>query len=224
MLIELVPQEELALDNSELHSERQSLFDTIASDLMGTGYSINQNALSVDLCVALSSHLEQMNAEKFTDAGVGRGTDYTQVTTIRKDAICWITGESSAGKLWLEWASELQLYLNRRLFLGLFCFESHFAHYRVGDFYVRHCDAFRGQQNRVLTVVVYLNKDWTAQDGGELILYKNESDLTGLMVEPTMGTVVVFLSEEFPHEVLPTVNDRYSIAGWFRVNVPDLLL
>jgi SM-20-related protein len=30
--------------------------------------------------------------------------------------------------------------------------------------------------------------------------------------------LVVFLSEEFPHEVLPTATDRYSIAGWFRVN------
>jgi SM-20-related protein len=39
-----------------------------------------------------------------------------------------------------------------------------------------------------------------------------------LSVQPLHGTVVVFLSEEFPHEVLPASRDRYSIAGWFRVN------
>lgn len=33
-----------------------------------------------------------------------------------------------------------------------------------------------------------------------------------------LGTLVVFLSEEFEHEVLPAKRDRYSIAGWFRVN------
>jgi SM-20-related protein len=30
--------------------------------------------------------------------------------------------------------------------------------------------------------------------------------------------VVIFLSERIPHEVLPATRDRYSIAGWFRVN------
>lgn len=29
---------------------------------------------------------------------------------------------------------------------------------------------------------------------------------------------MLFLSEEFPHEVLPASRERYSIAGWFRVN------
>ena len=35
---------------------------------------------------------------------------------------------------------------------------------------------------------------------------------------PSFGSVAIFLSEEFPHEVLPATRDRYSIAGWFRVN------
>jgi len=29
---------------------------------------------------------------------------------------------------------------------------------------------------------------------------------------------VCFLSEEIPHEVLDAVTDRFSIAGWYRVN------
>ncbi|WP_338057695.1 2OG-Fe(II) oxygenase [Shewanella japonica] len=37
-------------------------------------------------------------------------------------------------------------------------------------------------------------------------------------VTPSLGTIVVFLSEEFPHEVLPAKLDRYSIAGWFCLN------
>ncbi|HDX9011350.1 TPA: 2OG-Fe(II) oxygenase, partial [Aeromonas dhakensis] len=37
-------------------------------------------------------------------------------------------------------------------------------------------------------------------------------------VSPRGGRLVLFLSEEFPHEVLPANQERYSIAGWFRVN------
>jgi SM-20-related protein len=37
-------------------------------------------------------------------------------------------------------------------------------------------------------------------------------------VTPLMGTLVLFLSEDFPHEVLPATRDRYAIAGWYRIN------
>ena len=149
---------------------------------------------------------------------MGRINDLLHDARIRRDEICWITGESLAGRQWLKWAAELQLYLNRRLFLGLFSFESHFAQYAQGAFYRRHRDAFCGQANRILSVVVYLNKDWQVADGGELVLYAGDGDKFGVKVLPSWGTVVVFLSEEFPHEVLPAKCDRYSIAGWYRLN------
>jgi SM-20-related protein len=57
-----------------------------------------------------------------------------------------------------------------------------------------------------------------------LIIYPEQAPDSGMiasnkiMVIPNVGTVVVFLSEEFPHEVLPALRDRYAIAGWFRLN------
>lgn len=39
---------------------------------------------------------------------------------------------------------------------------------RVGDFYLKHLDSFRGNENRKLTTVFYLNENWTPADGGEL--------------------------------------------------------
>jgi len=44
-----------------------------------------------------------------------------------------------------------------------------------------------------------------------------------MQVTPSYGTLVTFLSEEMPHEVLVSKRDRYAIAGWFRVNAstPD---
>ena len=79
-------------------------------------------------------------------------------------------------------------------------------------------DAHKGDANRVLSIVVYLNPEWLPESDGESVLYKDESDKKGIKVTPMFGTVVVFLSEEFPHEVLATQRDRYAIAGWFRLN------
>ncbi|WP_371188369.1 2OG-Fe(II) oxygenase [Thalassotalea maritima] len=196
----------------------QALFAKIADDIWQHGYSIQPSALPEDIAESLYCYQQNLHVHKYLDAGIGRNRDYLKNEFVRTDAICWITGESDAGKLWLDWAAELQSYLNRRLFLGLFSFESHFAHYAPGDYYKRHYDAFRGETNRVLSMVTYLNPHWQASDKGELVLYRDDDDKQGIKVIPLYGTIVVFLSEEFPHEVLPANRDRYSIAGWYRVN------
>ena len=58
----------------------------------------------------------------------------------------------------------------------------------------------------------------SAQDGGELLLYRQESDVPIETVSPLYGRMIIFLSNEFPHEVAKTNKHRRSIAGWFRVN------
>lgn len=202
----------------EPHPDSSALFDLIATDLETQGYSIRPGALSLELSNSLLEYQQALAAEKFKKAGIGRGSEYLENEFVRTDEICWITGEAEVGKRWLDWSASLQTFLNRRLFLGLFSFESHFSHYGPGDYYKRHYDAFRGEANRVLSVVAYFNTGWAASDGGELVMYKNDHDKEGIKVVPLLGTVVTFLSEEFPHEVLASNRDRYSIAGWFRIN------
>jgi SM-20-related protein len=196
----------------------EPLFKGIAQGIEQHGYSIQAGALPEALANLLANHQQAMEADKFKSAGIGRGDSYLENEAVRTGEICWITGETAAGKQWLNWSSDLQRFLNRHLFLGLFSFESNFAHYQPGGYYKRHYDAFRGDANRTLSIVVYLNAGWTSADGGELVLYRNDDDQEGIKVAPLLGTVVAFLSEEFPHEVLPANKDRYSIAGWFRVN------
>jgi SM-20-related protein len=156
------------------------LFGLIAEDLVTQGYSIRPGGLPEDLAHRLYSHQQDLNQEKYADAGIGRGTDFLKAESVRSDEICWITGESDAGNRWIDWTSRLQRFLNQRLFLGLFSFESHFAHYAPGAYYKRHYDAFRGQANRILTVVIYLNPEWEDTDGGELVLYRDDQDRTGI--------------------------------------------
>lgn len=109
----------------------------------------------------------------------------------------------------------MRVVLNRSFFLGLFDYECHYAKYQQGDFYKKHYDAFKGRSNRVFTTVLYLN---TPDSGGELIIYKPKSKQVEVCIKPLAGTLVIFESERFMHEVLPAGDERYSIAGWFRMN------
>lgn len=206
----------------------EDLFARIAEDLLAKSWSVVPAALPPALSAALQQQLQSTGPTQFSAAGVGRGADHAIVAQVRRDEIFWIDGATDAEREWLGWSARLQSYLNRRLFLGLFSFESHFAHYAPGAFYRKHLDAFKAQPNqkdaeveganRVVSLVVYLNSRWQPEDGGELVLFAQDGNTEVGRVTPALGTLVVFLSEDVPHEVLPAHRDRFSIAGWYRVN------
>ena len=192
------------------------LLNSIVDDLTHRGYSIQPNALPNELGLGLYDYINNKTTADLKQAGIGRNDLHAVDQKIRSDHIEWIDGKSSLEKNWLDWIDELRSHINRRLFLGLERFESHYAYYPKGAFYQRHRDAFVGQSNRILSLVTYLNAEWCVEQGGELILYRNDNDAVGKAVLPAFGTLVLFLSEEFPHEVCTATRDRYSIAGWFR--------
>ncbi|BEI25371.1 2OG-Fe(II) oxygenase [Vibrio fluvialis] len=156
--------------------------------------------------------------ENWKRARIGRNDDLQRETTIRSDKIQWLSQNMAQPvQDYLERMEQIRQAVNRDFFLGLFEYEAHFAKYEQGDFYKKHLDAFRGQENRKLTTVFYMNEAWQPADGGELKIYDLDDQLIDT-VAPVAGRLVVFLSEKFPHEVLPTHADRVSIAGWFRTN------
>lgn len=198
-------------------SQSHPVFQQIADDVVADGFSIQTDCLDPALSESIFQEILDSPSQSFQPAGIGRASNHIHNTAIRRDKIRWIEGETDAQRAWLAWASALQTQLNQSLFLGLNSFESHFAYYQPGDFYQRHVDAFRGQRNRILSVVAYFNPEWSAKDGGELVLFLGEDSQKKVQILPQMGSVAVFLSEEFPHEVLPASRDRFSIAGWFRI-------
>ncbi len=200
-----------------------SAFQQIADGLQAKSWCVVPDALPPALAGQLFEHVREADSNRFAPAGVGRSNDHVHNPFVRRDRIRWIDGSAEAEQQWLAWSGRLQTFLNRQLFLGLFSFESHFAHYQPGDFYKKHVDAFRPDgtergARRVLSLVTYLNPGWQLADGGELAIYDEAGKQVVHKVLPAYGTVVVFLSAEVPHEVLPAARDRYSIAGWFRVN------
>jgi len=200
-------------------AEQETLFSSIAADLRAQGYAITHNALPADIARGLQERILTLQESGLRHAGTGRQQEHQVNGSIRRDKIRWLTREDDSEAAWLRYMDSMQQYMNRHLFLGLFSYECHFSHYQPGDFYKKHLDAFRGQANRLLTTVLYLNPDWQPADEGELVIYQADThDDELLRVRPDAGTLVTFLSEEYPHEVLPARRDRYSIAGWFRLN------
>ena len=194
------------------------LAELIAVALRDVGYVILDQAFPIELLAQLAVRANALKPEQFKAAGIGRDAASQHNAAIRKDQIRWIADTDLIDAQYLNWMDQLRLELNSRLFLGLFDFESHYAHYAPGAYYKKHLDAFRGNNNRIVSTILYLNKNWQASAGGELRLYTQSGDKFLLDVIPEYGRFVIFLSDVFPHEVKVTQQDRYSIAGWYRIN------
>lgn len=194
----------------------ESLFDQIADALAGSGFIVLNQPLPSTLTQGLIANLQLRQAE-LTPAGVGRQGDFQRNLDIRGDTIQWLEPGDSAVTEFLLWMDKLRLGINQRLFLGLFDYECHYAVYAPGTFYQKHRDAFKGNPGRKLSTVLYLNPEWDLVDGGELVLYDEAGEEQLIRLAPECGKLVLFLSEDFPHEVLPAKQLRQSIAGWFRI-------
>ena len=196
------------------------LYSKITDALVEDGYIIIENALDSDLSQRLFDFAKY--PKQYTPAGISSSSNVQIDLNIRSDKTRWLDEDQAVQSEYLSFAYGLQEYLNRTLFLVLTYYEAHFALYENGAYYEKHFDAFKDTRNRVVTTVFYLNENWQDGDGGELIMYDVE-DRQLAIVEPKMGTLVVFMSEEFPHEVLPAIKNRHSIAGWFRIDKPLFL-
>jgi SM-20-related protein len=193
-------------------------YNHIADTLAKQGYIVVDDFIDTDLTLQLYHHVTALPAAMFKTAKVGRQQTAQQDKAVRNDKTVWLSNTHDVEQAYLNAMDTLKIHLNRQLFLGLRDYEAHFAHYPPGHFYQRHVDSFRGQSNRIVSSVFYLNADWSEQDEGQLILYQPDDETRLQTVLPCFGTLVLFLSEQFPHEVLAAKRDRYSIAGWFRTD------
>ncbi len=186
-----------------------------------TGWGVWPGFLEEGLAASLSREsLNSWEEGLFRPAGVGRGEDLAIREDVRTDHVMWLSdGETfPCQRAYLGTLEEMRLVLNRGLFLGLVDFEGHFAVYPPGGFYKPHLDRHRDTQDRILSVILYLNPAWQAGDGGELRMRTTPGERGGefITVEPRMGTLVCFLAGDFWHEVLPAHKTRASVTGWFR--------
>lgn len=164
--------------------------------------------------LAECAHLRRTRGQ-FSAAKIGTGSALQRREEIRGDATCWIAAPLlPAERALLEQLENLRFELNSETMLGLFELELHYAWYPPGAGYQRHVDQPHGRTQRQVSLVLYLNEDWTPAAGGELRIV----DSTGRDrdIEPLGGRLVYFLTPGREHAVLQTQRDRLSISGWFR--------
>lgn len=157
--------------------------------------------------------LDLHEGERFREAGIGTGTLHHRNTKRRGDWVYWLDRQRDKSfQGFFEWMDNWRAQLNRYCFLSLSDAEFHLAYYPPGSFYERHLDQFQGRDNRLISVVLYLNQSWKPEDGGQLRLFL--PDGTTKDVAPESCRLVLFRSDTLEHEVLPTHSGRHSLTGW----------
>ncbi len=190
--------------------------DRTVSELAARGWTILRDFLQPEIVSRLREEArEGIARNEFHEAGVGRGSDHEVENAIRGDKVLWLDPGAATPAQQAYWRAceDLQLDLNRGLFLSLVSFEAQFAFYGPGAFYKTHVDRFETADERMISCTLYLNDSWRKEDGGALRLHVEGGPVDVL---PEAGTMVVFRSDSVPHEVLVSMRERYSITGWFR--------
>jgi hypothetical protein len=176
----------------------------------------------------------------------------------RGDSICWVTPQVCK-ELGL---SALDTFIQRMVVecegafkeeLGLTeDYSCQFAVYPgKGEGYNRHKDAFSlppppppsvdGNPevpaprpiSRQLTCLLYLNKDWVPEDGGQLRVFTHPGvhiekgddpfsfwGVNGYDINPTFGRMIIFRSEFVEHAVLPCFKERMALTFWINGTGP----
>ena len=187
----------------------------IAGELRQRDWIVQADFLPPARVAALAHEAASLKAAgMFRAAGIGRGAE--KHAEIRGDEILWFEDGQTpeAMRLARQELEQLRLVINAATYLGLQDFEGHYAAYAPDAAYARHLDGFQAGNRRVVSLVLYLNEPWGADDGGALQLYPPAHP--PVTVLPQAGTLACFLSERVPHEVRPARRTRWSLTGWFR--------
>jgi SM-20-related protein len=189
---------------------------SVGAELMATGVSIRDRFAAPSQIGALLECVEIRKSQgAFSPARIGGRGALLRRENVRGDCTCWLNEPLyPAERGLLDRFEELRLELNREAFLGLFELELHYAWYPPGAGYSRHVDQPQGSTQRLVSIVLYLNRDWDAGSGGALRVY--DAAEHALDIEPIAGRLVCFLTPGREHAVLPAQRDRFSISGWFR--------
>ena len=191
-----------------------SQWESWADKLAENNFVILDDFLNPTLLRKIQIFLKlKLEEEEFRKAGIGTLGDFTLDKSIRGDWIYWLdkTRDTEIKEFYLL-IEELTDQMNRLCYLGALGCEFHLAHYPEGTFYKRHLDQFRERNNRILSVIFYINRDWNQTNAGQLRVYG--PDETFLDIDPLPGRMVLLRSDIVYHEVLKTNADRYSVTGW----------
>jgi len=189
------------------------------------GILVLEHALPMDFIQLLARDSSDLfTAGSFNRSGIGQHQGRHVDEKVRADSISWWDPSTLIlvqQRFW-RFMENLRLEFNRHMFLGLFDSELHYATYQTGGFYTRHLDQFRQNNQRTVSMVLFLNNDWLETDGGALRLYGDDT-IVFRDILPQAGVLALFNSARVLHEVMPTHRLRLTLTGWMRTRLPGAL-
>lgn len=203
-------------------SRESIVFDQIVDDLAEKGFSVTDSFLDDSEIEAILSVDEFKNKMlHFKKAGIGNSASLKINENVRGDHIFWVDTRKAhiSISVYVSRLKALQVYLNKTLFLSLKDIELHLTSYPVGSYYRRHVDQFKQQDHRKISVILYLNRDWRSEQGGQLRVYSQSNEID---IFPVAGRLVCMRSDLIEHEVLPASRERLSVTGWMLDQLIDI--
>jgi Rps23 Pro-64 3,4-dihydroxylase Tpa1-like proline 4-hydroxylase len=195
-----------------MNDKFEELIDTYIQNQVG----ISNHFISKELAEALQQNLLSLDGEeRMKSAGIGNQLVHDPGQDKRGDKIFWIDNQSAepSERAFLNQIDLFIEYLNDTCYTGINAYEFHYALYETGSHYQRHVDQFKNNNDRKFSIIHYLNTGWTEDEGGELLIYReNKTD----KILPEMQKAVFFKSEDCEHEVSRSTRPRMSISGWLK--------
>ena len=191
-------------------------FDVLIDSYLSNNIGIDIGFLNETLSNGLYENIAKFQTnEMMAVAGIGNDEAKDSQQKMRSDAIYWMdkSHDNIFEQEFLQLAEDFIAHLNMTCYTGINEYEFHYALYEEGSFYKRHKDQFKNDNNRKYSLISYLNEDWLEEDGGQLLIYQNESVQKIL---PHSQTAVFFKSDEMEHEVTVANRCRMSISGWLK--------
>jgi SM-20-related protein len=191
-------------------------FDTIINSYLEDNIGIDANFLTETLANGLKQNILRLQQdEQIQNATIGNDLVKDSTQKIRSDKIYWMdkSHNNAFENEFLQLAEDFIDYLNSTCYTGINACEFHYAVYEEGTYYKRHKDQFQNNSNRKYSLINYLNPNWQDADGGQLLVYQND---TVQKIQPQSQTAVFFKSSEMEHEVAIANRQRMSITGWLK--------
>jgi SM-20-related protein len=200
------------MQETQFHTDEQ--WQKWLDDLAANDFVYVDNFIPDQHFKEIQHYFESLRTDsEFSKAAIGNSENRQVESSIRGDFIYWLSKErdtplSEVFALLDELVDRLKQYL----LLSISDFEFHFALYPAQTRYKKHIDQFQGTNNRLISVLIYLNEDWQTGDGGELKVYRPDSQ--DMLIQPLAKRLVMFRSDTVEHEVLRTEVPRKSLTGW----------
>ena len=191
-------------------------FDVLIDSYLENKIGIDDSFLTEALSNGLQQNIRQLQKdEQLMKAGIGNNEVKDSKQQIRNDTIYWMdkSHDNIFEQEFLTHVEDFIEYLNRTCYTGINSYEFHYAVYEEGSFYKRHKDQFKNDSDRKFSLINYLNNDWLEADGGQLLVYQNESVQ---QILPQSQKAVFFKSDEMEHEVVQSNRRRMSVSGWLK--------